>query len=136
MNLSKNIAELPQSVLMDIASHGLDKLKDGVGIDNYASDLHHYLYNEDYFIIGTYQAKQFLKDCTLDAIEIIREYEQDNFGEVNTDFSSPEEVVGMLAYIVGGEILSNCTMPDDMVEKENADIIIRELEEYMNLTQE
>ena len=40
-----------------------------------------------------------------DAIEHIREYEQFHFGEVNTDFSSPEAVVNMYTYIIGEEIV-------------------------------
>ena len=68
-------------------------------------DLHHHAFNEDYYIIGTYQAKQWLGDMAFDVIEHIREYEEFNFGEVNTDFSSPEKVVNMYAYIIGEEIV-------------------------------
>mgnify|MGYP003642951309 FL=1 len=69
--------------------------------DTWREDLHHELFNTDYYIVGTYQAKQWLGDYAFDAIETIREYEQDNFGEVNTDFSDPEKVVNMYAYIAG-----------------------------------
>ena len=34
-----------------------------------------------------------------------KEYENDNFGEVNTDFSDAEKVVNMYAYIVGEQIV-------------------------------
>ena len=34
-------------------------------------------------------------------IDHIKEYEQSNFGEVSTDFSEPEHVVNMYAYIIG-----------------------------------
>lgn len=85
----------------------LGHIKDGITIakeddpDNWREDLHFHLFNEDYYIIGTYQAKQWLGDKVFHAIETIREYEQDNFGEVNTDFSDPEKVVNMYAYIAG-----------------------------------
>ncbi|MGI9339884.1 MAG: hypothetical protein ACR2PP_04535 [Psychrobacter sp.] len=91
-----------QLVLDDIC----DKLEDNVGLDCYASDLHHYLCNEDYFIIGTYKAKKFLGDDAFEAIEMIKNYEQSNFGQVSTDLSDPEKVVNMFAYIVGEYILS------------------------------
>ena len=91
-----------QLVLDDIC----DKLEDKVGLDCYASDLHHYLCNEDYFIIGSYKAKKFLNDDAFEAIEMIKNYEQSNFGEVSTDLSDPEKVVNMFAYIVGEYILS------------------------------
>ena len=91
----------------DVASYMISQLEDQVGLDNYVSDLHHYLLNEDYFIIGYYQAEQWLKkDSIFNAIETIKEYEQSNFGQVSTDFSSSEKVANMLAYILGEEILS------------------------------
>ena len=89
----------------DVASYMISQLEDQVGLDNDVSDLHHYLLNEDYFIIGTYKAKQWLGSEVFDVIETIREYEQSNFGEVSTDFSDPEKVANMIAYILGEEIL-------------------------------
>jgi len=91
----------------DVASYMISQLEDQVGLDSDVSDLHHYLLNEDYFIIGYYQAEQWLKkDSIFNAIETIKEYEQSNFGQVSTDFSSSEKVANMLAYILGEEILS------------------------------
>lgn len=69
-------------------------------IDN-KDDLHHHCFNTDYYIIGTYKAKKWLGDQVFEVIEIIKEYENDNFGEVSTDFSDPEKVVNMYVYIVG-----------------------------------
>ena len=74
--------------------------------DNWREELHFRLFNEGYYIIGTYKAKQWLGDNVFHAIETIREYEQDNFGEVNTDFSDPEKVVNMYTYIAGEHLLS------------------------------
>ena len=83
----------------------LDKLDNGYeGTE--ACDLHYVLCNTDYFIIGTYKAKQFLGAETFDIIQMIKEYEQDNFGEVSTYFSNAENVANMFAYIVGYEILN------------------------------
>tara|TARA_R100001591_G_scaffold24671_1_gene34762 strand:+ start:44 stop:442 length:399 start_codon:yes stop_codon:yes gene_type:complete len=91
----------------DVASYMISQLEDQVGLNNDVSDLHHYLLNENYFIIGYYQAEQWLKkDSIFNAIETIKEYEQSNFGQVSTDFSSSEKVANMLAYILGEEILS------------------------------
>jgi len=89
----------------DVASYMISQLEDQVGLDNDVSDLHHYLLNEDYFIIGTYKAKQWLGSEVFDVIETIREYEQSNFGQVSTDFSDPEKVANMIAYILGEQIL-------------------------------
>ena len=68
------------------------------------SELHNEIFNTDYYIIGTYKAKQWLSDKVFDVIEFIKEYEQDNFGEWYTDLSNPEKVVNMYVYIIGEEI--------------------------------
>ena len=91
----------------DVASYMISGLEDETGLNMDVSDLHHYLLNEDYFIIGTYKAKKWLGSEVFDVIETIREYEQSNFGQVSTDFSDPEKVANMIAYILGEEILSD-----------------------------
>jgi len=92
----------------DVKEYIINQLESDVGLDQYIGDLHHYLLNEDYFIIGYYQAEQWLKkDSIFNAIETIKEYEESNFGEVSTDLSSSENVANMLAYILGEEILYN-----------------------------
>ena len=110
-----------------------DRLGEGVGESQHASDLHHYLLNEDYFIIGTYKAKQFLDGETFNAIEKVKTYEQDNFGEVSTDLSEPEKVVNMFAYIVGEEILRESETLQDAwdrkLEKADLDAIAKEIGE-------
>jgi hypothetical protein len=74
--------------------------------NNFIDDLHHHVFNTDYYIIGTYQATQWLGNETFNVINFIKEYENDNFGEVYTDFSSPENVVNMYVYIIGEDIVS------------------------------
>ena len=68
-------------------------------------DLHYHAFNTDYYIIGTYKAKQWLGENVFECIETIKEYEQDNFGEVTTDLSDPEKIVNMYAYIVGEQVV-------------------------------
>ena len=82
----------------------------GYAIDDMpeASELHNEVLNNNYFIIGTYKAKQWLGDFIFEAIEKIKEYEEENFGEIYTDLSCPEKIANMLAYILGEEILHNC----------------------------
>lgn len=77
-------------------------------IEDNMDDLHHHCFNTDYYIIGTQRAKDWLGDKTFDVIEVIREYEQDNFGEVTTDFSDPERVVNMYTYILGEYVVNRC----------------------------
>ena len=73
---------------------------------DFRDDLHYHAFNTDYYIIGTYQAKQWLGDKVFDVINIIKEYEESVFGEVTTDLSEPEKVVNMYVYIVGEEIVA------------------------------
>jgi len=97
-----------QELKQDVKDYIIQQLNDDVGLDQHICDLHHYLLNEDYFIIGYYQAEQWLKkDSIFNAIEIIKNYENDNFGQVSTNLSSSENVANMLAYILGEEILFN-----------------------------
>ena len=97
-----------QELKQDVKNYIIQQLNDDVGLDQHISDLHHYLLNEDYFIIGYYQAEQWLKkDSIFNAIEMIKNYENDNFGKVSTDLSSSESVANMLAYILGEQILYN-----------------------------
>lgn len=70
-------------------------------------DLHHHAFNNDYYIIGRYQAKKWLGDEVFEIINIIKDYENDNFGEVNTDFSDAEKVVNMYTYIIGEDVVNN-----------------------------
>jgi len=92
----------------DVKEYIIQQLNDDVGLDQHISDLHHYLLNQDYFIIGSWRAEQWLnKDSIFNAIETIKDYEQSNFGQVSTDLNSSENVANMLAYILGEEILYN-----------------------------
>ena len=76
------------------------------GYSGYYCDLHNEVFNTDYYIIGTYQAKEALKEYDVfDAIEKVQTYEKDNFGEVYTDLSDPEKLINMLFYIIGEEVL-------------------------------
>jgi len=97
-----------EELKQDVKDYIIDQLNDDVGLNHHICDLHHYLLNQNYFIIGYYKAEQWLKkDSIFNAIEIIRNYENDNFGKVSTDLSSSENVANMLAYILGEEILYN-----------------------------
>jgi len=48
-------------MLVEIAEETVSKLKDRIGLDDYGCDLHHYLWNVDYYIIGTYDAKKWIE---------------------------------------------------------------------------
>ena len=90
----------------EIESHFHDYLAENTPDDGAdPSELHHEAFNMDYYIIGTYQAQQWLGDHAFYAIQVIKDYEESCFGEVTTDLSDPERVVNMYAYIVGEVIV-------------------------------
>jgi len=111
----------------------LEELKPSL-IGQYVADLHHHLFNENYFIIGTHKAKQWLKNDYVSAAVTVQDYEQFNFGDISTRFDDPEKIANMLNYIFGSEILSeskifNC-LGGRLYEKLSSftlDLIIREL---------
>jgi len=119
--------------IVNYALQGLDNVNAGV----YACDLHNELFNTDYFIIGYYQAEQWLiKNVGIfAAIEEIKEYEEYNFGEVTTDSSSSEKVVNMYAYIKGEELLSDIKLLqdkwNDRLDDEDLQAIKDELNEML-----
>ena len=69
-------------------------------------DLHHECFNTDYYIIGTFKAKEWLGDDVFEIINFIKDYEQFNFDQVTTDFSNAEAIVNMYVYIIGEEIVN------------------------------
>ena len=75
---------------------------------DYSDELHYHLFNEDYYIIGYYQAQEWLDHhgiSVFEALETIREYEDFHFGEYKS-YTNAEETVNMLVYIYGEELLA------------------------------
>ena len=118
----------------ELIQYIIDKLNEGTGHDVYGCDLHNELFNTDYYLIGYYYCEQWLINNTgiFNAIEEIKEYEQDNFGEVTTDLSEAERVVNMWVYIEGEKVLSESeTLQnnwDKILDEEDIKTIISELE--------
>ena len=108
------------------------------GYTGYYCDLHNEVFNTDYYIIGTYQAKKALEEYDIfEAIERVQTYEKENFGEVYTDLSDPEKLINMLFYIIGEEVLWEMLEHsetlnenwDNPADKETNAKILEELEE-------
>ena len=83
-----------------------DNIKD---IDCHDEDLHHELFNVDYYIIGYYQAEQWLKEhdvSVFEGIEFVQDYERKNFGDdaIQT-YDNAEKLVNMIVYIIGEELI-------------------------------
>ena len=75
------------------------------------NELHHELFNTDYYIIGTYRAEQWLKKHNISVfkgIEFVQDYERENFGdEAVQTYDNAEKLVNAITYIVGEELINN-----------------------------
>jgi hypothetical protein len=95
---------MKNSVKKELAQHILDRINDGV-----RDDWHFHCFNEDYYIIGYYEASQWLKAHDIDpfeAIGICQQWEEDMFGEKHNVYDNAETTVNMLAYIWGEELFA------------------------------
>jgi hypothetical protein len=117
----------------ELVNFAIDHIKD-CQPSCYGCDLHNEIFNSDYYIIGYYYAEQWLLNNggTFYNIDLIKEYEESNFGEVMTDFSSAEKVVNMVVYILGEEVLSvSKTLQskwNNRLDDEDLEAIINELQ--------
>lgn len=101
LTYNKKHAEMKEQAIAEI----IETLENGYS--GYYCELHNEVFNTDYYIIGTFQAKEALKEYDVfDAIELVQDYEKDNFGEVYTDLSDAEKLVNMLYYIIGDEVIA------------------------------
>lgn len=100
MLYNKKHDAMKQEAIADL----IERLEDSY--DGYYCDLHNEVFNTDWYIIGTYQAKEALKEYDVfEAIELVQTYEKEQFGEIYTELSNPEKLINMVYYIVGDEVI-------------------------------
>tara|TARA_R100000742_G_C4179854_1_gene15339 strand:- start:82 stop:468 length:387 start_codon:yes stop_codon:yes gene_type:complete len=93
-----------------VSDYGIDKIKEleQKEIDKYLKDqeLHHYMYNEDYFIIYYYDGKKFINNEFFNMLELMLDYddiiEEELFKKNNLNESS---FSNLFAYVVGNELI-------------------------------
>lgn len=85
------------------------------------SDFHNKLFNEDYYFSYTSSCNDFLNsqfDNAFNAIEIVKEWEESNFGTFNTTIDA-FNIANMLIYIIGEDLIYNVlNIEDDTTAKE------------------
>ena len=98
------------SINAELIDHVQSLIKDGrINQDN-IDDAHHIAFNEDYYIIGYYQAEQWLKKHDVsawDAMDYVFEQNHLHFGsghEVNTFDINSESIVNQLVFFSGYDI--------------------------------
>lgn len=100
------------------------------------NDLFDDIFNSDYYVVGTYKAEKLLNnyaDGAFDAINTVKEYEENMLGEVNTDLSDPEKVANMLYYILGEQVFFEVIKGDELGSLDSDDIneILDDLKEEL-----
>ena len=99
---------MKNTIKQELIDYIIDKINDGILTNDNKDEWHHYCFNSDYYIIGYYNASNWLKKHNIGEFEaagICQEYELDNFGECHTVYDNSEKVVNMLAYIYGEELI-------------------------------
>lgn len=116
----------------DFLNHIADNIADYEG--EYFDDLHHYLFNHDYYVIGYYRAEKFIKENDLNTFDLIKycqEMEKENFGEINITFDNAEKLVNHYAYWRGQELMYDikaiCDFRGQRVTKELIKAVQEEL---------
>lgn len=106
----ETLNRMQATVKEELASHLIDLINDGVLTNENKDDWHFHAFNEDYYIIGYWEAEQWLKKHnigTFEAIGICQDWEELNFGEKQKTYDNAEETVNMLVYVLGDELLNN-----------------------------
>ena len=77
---------------------------------------HFTMFNEDYYIIGYYNASQWLKLHNIGELEgvgICNDYEIEHFGETQTTYDNTETLVNHLVYWFGQDLCNELGLPFD-----------------------
>lgn len=111
-----------------------DRLPEAVG--QYGCDLHSFLFNEDYAFIYNNEAEEACDSVGVwSAIRLVKKYEEDNFGESNTEIE-PCKIANMLVYIYGEFLLAQVEHLqgeawDRELTEEDLEIISDQLEQWL-----
>ena len=106
----------------------LDNLDVYEDIDSHTfEDVFNDLFNSDYYIIGYREAEDALKEYGIfKALEEVQEFDVENFGEWDTDYTDPEKVANMLEYIHASEYMQ------DMLNRAGLDLSDETTTEHVN----
>ena len=131
--------QFKHSTMVELANYAIEKITD-FNYQCYGSELFDKIFNNDYYLIGHYAAEQWILqnfDSVFSAIDLIVDYEMNEYGQLYTDLKSAESVCNMLVYIAGHELL--CTIQcfnnqyfDTRLNEESREAIINELNEMYN----
>lgn len=127
----------------------LDRVEDyeGSDFDTFENEVFNDEERNMYYNEAKDELEKFVSDEDLDgyetvdgvfgAIELIKEYESTEFGEVNTDFSNPCDIANMIDFIRGGnvfgEVMEKAGLDmDDDISAENLKLFRETVQEMLD----
>ena len=103
--------KIPKSITQELNQYIIESCMGENSFSSADEDLHHKLFNEDYYIIGYYKAEEWLKKHKVnpfEAIAFVQDYERENFGyDAVKSYTDAEKLVNMIVYIIGQEESDN-----------------------------
>lgn len=115
----------------------LNNLDGYKGIEDYTfEDVFNDLFNSDYYIIGYREAADALKEYGIfNALEEVQQFDVENFGHWDTDYTDPEKVANILEYIHASEYMQDVLVDvglylEDETTTKNVNKLIKTLKEY------
>ena len=133
----------------EVLDEMLDRVEDyeGSDFDTFENEVFNDEERNMYYNEAKDELEKFVSDEDLDgyettdgvfgAIELIREYESTEFGEVNTDFSNPCDIANMIDFIRGGnvfgEVMEKAGLDmDDDISAENLKLFRETVQEMLD----
>jgi len=115
-HLLTRLKTMNNTLKTELLEHIINTIKDQQLTD--FEELHFHAFNEDYYIIGYYNAEQWLKQhdiSAFEAISAVMEWEQNAFGELTLkpeDINS-ETIVNKYVYTFGENLLAEFDLDQD-----------------------
>lgn len=133
----------------EVLDEMLDRVEDyeGSDFDTFENEVFNDEERNMYYNEAKDELEKFVSDEDLDgyetvdgifgAIELIKEYESTEFGEVNTDFSNPCDIANMIDFIRGenvfGEVMEKADLDvDDDISAENLKLFRETVQEMLD----
>ena len=96
-----------KEIKKEIANEMYTSIKDYESIqDMYLCDVANEYYNNDYYIIGIYQAKEWIKKYFDDMLEVIEYWEDETGEQYGQMITEVEKLATLVAYTVADTILN------------------------------
>ncbi len=92
------------SIKQEFQDRASDYIQDGILTNDNREDWHYHLFNEDYYIIGYYNAEQWLKEHNVSPFEAIGTIQ--DYYTIEVGYGNSEAVVNVYIYILGEEWMS------------------------------